>query len=196
MLTTSETDPRCPSPRSWRRPRCGRTRLANPCRTPGPLQRLRSSRLILTRVERHHSLAAWHRAALGGRLGTVASFHPATPPRSSSPSTPPPFAAPPPDPTDLRLHDVQMRSHQQPHLPTELMGEQRRPRLSAVLREAEQVPELDRCAVPVGALQDLEGHWRRIVARSHLMRIKANLAPSPVDCPFCLGEVEDGRRSA
>ncbi len=38
------------------------------------------------------------------------------------------------------------------------MGEQRRPRLAAILRQAEQVSELDRSPVPVGALEDLQGH--------------------------------------
>jgi hypothetical protein len=40
------------------------------------------------------------------------------------------------------------------------MGEQRRSRLTAILLEAEQIAQLDGGAVPVGVLEDLEGHGR------------------------------------
>ena len=60
-------------------------------------------------------------------------------------------------PTDLRLHDFQLRSDEQANLPPELMGEQCGSRFAAVLVEAEQVTQRDRGAVPFKALEDLEG---------------------------------------
>jgi hypothetical protein len=88
-----------------------------------------------------------------------------TPSRSSLASTAPPSSTPPPDHDNLRLHDLQLRTDQQPHLPPKLMGEQRGSRFPAVLVEAEQITEFDWRAVPIGPLDDLEGHRRRIVAR-------------------------------
>ena len=60
-------------------------------------------------------------------------------------------------PADLRLHDLQLRADEQPHLPSELVGEQRGSRFAAVLVEAKQITQLDGRAVPVRALEDLEG---------------------------------------
>ena len=63
-----------------------------------------------------------------------------------------------PIPADLRLHDLQLGTDQQPHLPPELMGEEHRSRFAAVLGEAERVPEFMGDAVPVKTWEDLEGH--------------------------------------
>ena len=55
----------------------------------------------------------------------------------------------------------------QTDLSPELMGEQRSSRFPAVLVEAERIAQLDGRAVPVRALEDLEGHGSRMVTRSH-----------------------------
>ena len=44
-----------------------------------------------------------------------------------------------------------------------LLWERRSPRFAAVLVEAEQVAKRNRCAVPFGALKDLEGHGGAMV---------------------------------
>ena len=68
-------------------------------------------------------------------------------------------------PTDLGLHDFELRADEQPHLPPELMREQGGSRLATVFLEAEQVAQLNRRPVPVGALKNLEGHGGGMVAR-------------------------------
>ena len=59
-------------------------------------------------------------------------------------------------PTHLRLHHFELRADQQPHLPSELVGEQGGSRLAAILLEAEPIAQLDGGAVPVGRLRT----WR------------------------------------
>jgi hypothetical protein len=53
---------------------------------------------------------------------------------------------------DLVLHDLQLRPDEQPHLPPECVGEERRSCLTTVLVEAEEVTDLDWRSVPRGSL--------------------------------------------
>ena len=50
---------------------------------------------------------------------------------------------------DLRLHDLKLRSDQQPHVPPELVGEQSSSRFAAVLLQPKQITEFDGGGVAV-----------------------------------------------
>ena len=80
--------------------------------------------------------------------------------------------------------------------PPELVREQGGSRLSRFFWRRNRSPSSRGDPVPVGALENLEGHRRRIVARSHLTHINGKRRTLALDYPFCLDEIEDGRRGA